>query len=310
MGYFRLLGLEKEPFSTSPDPAFFYESEQHRAVLAGLLIELRLKRGLSVVLGDIGTGKTTISRKLAQLLKERKGFFFRMLLDPGYRGERSFLDCLVDNFEICLTHPRPTILDFKRAIQKFLFEKGVEKNETVVLLIDEAQKLNKTSLECLRVLLNYETNEFKLLQLILLGQMELYPKLINLPNFLDRISYNIHLRPFDRETVKEMVDFRLRQAGHTGDTSLFSDAAIDEVYQYTGGYPRRISMLCHKALKKLAISSNSGYNNFVVDDYMIREIIEQSESFSDFSTAHPEDPDLERSEGEGGKHLIRPFSLT
>ena len=71
MSYYRVLGLEREPFSTSPDPAFFYQSPQYRSTLANLIIEFRLKRGLSVVLGDIGTGKTTLGRKLVQMLRER-----------------------------------------------------------------------------------------------------------------------------------------------------------------------------------------------------------------------------------------------
>ena len=82
MSYFNLLGIEKEPFSTSPDPSFFYGSIHHRQALANLLIDLRLRRGLSVVIGDIGTGKTTLGRKLIQLLKQRPNFIFHIVCRP------------------------------------------------------------------------------------------------------------------------------------------------------------------------------------------------------------------------------------
>lgn len=91
MSYYNLLGLEKEPFSTSPDPEFFYRSLNHRTALANLLIELRLRRGLSVVLGDIGTGKTTLGRKLIQELSESFGFFFHIILNPVFQSEELFL---------------------------------------------------------------------------------------------------------------------------------------------------------------------------------------------------------------------------
>jgi len=83
MSYYTVLGFKKEPFSTSPDPEFFYQSAEHRAALTNILIEVRLKRGLSVVLGDIGTGKTTLSRKLFQVLSTRKDLDYYMILDPS-----------------------------------------------------------------------------------------------------------------------------------------------------------------------------------------------------------------------------------
>src|SRR3989338_9160446 len=100
MSYYQILGLEREPFSTSPDPAFFYESRNHKAALANLMIELRLRRGLSVLLGDVGTGKTTLGRKLIQMLKDREGFLFHLILDPVYMSEEQFLESLIRTFSI------------------------------------------------------------------------------------------------------------------------------------------------------------------------------------------------------------------
>jgi general secretion pathway protein A len=271
MSYFKVLGFEKEPFSTSPDPEFFYLSKEHETALTNILIELRLKRGLSVILGDIGTGKTTLSRKLIQELKGREDFIFNIILDPSFENEYLFLTSLVRDFEISYTgNGAPTILDLREALERFLFQKGVNENNAVTLIIDEAQKLSDSSLEVLRVLLNYETNEFKLLQLVLLGQLELHSKIMNIPNFFDRISFKYTLNPLDLDETKEMIEFRVRQAGYRANMEIFLEEAMREIYQYSRGYPRQITMFCHKALKALVLK-----NKFVVDAEMIRELIDE-----------------------------------
>jgi len=269
MSYYSVIGLNKEPFSTSPDPTFFYESSEHRAALMRLVIEIRLKRGLSVVLGDVGTGKTTLSRKLFQMLREREDVIFHMILDPTFDSEEIFLDSLVRTFQIEIPVAKPSVLDYKEAIKRYLFEKGAEQNKTVVLLIDEAQKLNSLSLEALRMLLNYETNEFKLLQLVILGQMELLPRLTEVRNLIDRVSLLYTLTPFGLDETKEMIEFRIRQAGYRGREKLFSESAIRDIFRCTEGYPRRIGMLCHKALKLLVMK-----NKPIVDNDIIKEIVE------------------------------------
>ena len=267
MSYYQILGLDKEPFSTSPDPDFFYQSQEHAAALTRLMIEIRLRRGLSVVLGDVGTGKTTLSRKLFQMLKAREDTIFFMVLDPTYETEEVFLESLIRTFQIQLDTPKPSILDMKEAIKKYLFQKGIQENKTIILLIDEAQKLNQASLEVLRVLLNYETNEFKLLQLVLLAQLELLPKIREMKNLRDRISMKYIINPLDDVETKEMIEFRIRQAGYHSTLPLFKDDAIAEIYQQTQGYPRRIAMLCHNALKALVME-----NKVVVDRDIVRKI--------------------------------------
>jgi general secretion pathway protein A len=259
MSYYTLLGFSKEPFSTSPDPEFFYLSKEHEAALTNILIELRLKRGLSVILGDIGTGKTSLSRKLIQELKERQDFIFHMILDPSFENEQLFMTSLVRNFEIVSLSEASSILDLRESLERFLFQKGVSENKTVTLIIDEAQKLNESSLETLRVLLNYETNEFKLLQLILLGQVELHSRIMNIPNFFDRISFKYTLNPLGFDEVREMIEFRIRQAGYTASMQLFLDEAVKEIYQYS-----------HRSLKNLVMKKK-----IVVDAALVKEIINE-----------------------------------
>lgn len=275
MSYFKVLGFQKEPFSTSPDPQFFYLSKEHEASLTNVLIDLRLRRGLSVILGDVGTGKTTLSRKLIQELKGREDFIFNIVLDPSFENEKVFLEFLTRNFEISIPNmlrneDASKVFALKESLERFLFQKGVNENKTVVLIVDEAQKLNECSLEVLRALLNYETNEYKLLQLVLLGQLELFAKIMNIPNFFDRISFKYTLNPLDINETREMIEFRIAQAGYKASMHIFLDDAIKEIHQYTRGYPRQITMLCHKSLKNLVLK-----NKFVVDASVVQEIIDE-----------------------------------
>jgi general secretion pathway protein A len=269
MSYFKVLGLDKEPFSTSPDPEFFYLSREHENALTNLLIELRLKRGLSVILGDVGTGKTTLSRKLIQELRSRDDFVFHIILDPSFDNEYLFIKSLVSNFELGISQSgQDSILDLRQALERFLFRKGVGENKTVTLIIDEAQKLNAGTLEILRVLLNYETNEFKLLQLVLLGQLEFYSRIVSISNFFDRISFKYTLNPLGVDETRELIEFRVRQAGCPAGVRLFLDEAISEIHSSSKGYPRRINMLCHATLKSLVMQSKDA-----VDADMVRTIV-------------------------------------
>ena len=279
MAYHTLLGFKKEPFSTSPDPQFFYLTKEHDMALTSILIELRLRRGLAVILGDIGTGKTTLSRKLLQELRDRGNIIFHMILNPDFETEEQFLTSLLRNFNIdfpsspdaSASLDKIKILDLRDAVERFLIQKS-EERQTIILIVDEAQKLNLVTLEVLRVLLNFETNEYKLIQLVLLGQLELYSKIVAIPNFIDRVSFKYTLNPLDIQETKELINFRIRQAGYEGGMQLFDDEAMSEIYNYARGYPRHITMLCHKALKELILQ-----NKEVVDRKIIQDLLEKEQ---------------------------------
>lgn len=272
MSYYTVLGLKKEPFSSSPDPEFFYESHEHHEALMRLIVEIRLRRGLSIILGDVGAGKTTLSRKLSQMLKERDDVLFHIILDPTAQSEELFLESLVRVFNIQeALGTNPSILDYKEAIKKYLYQKGVEENKTIVLVIDECQKLNPLSLESLRVLLNYETNEYKLLQLVLFSQLELLPRVKEIKNFADRIVLKYVLNPLNEQETKDMIEFRLRQAGFNSDLKLFTDEAIKEIHHYSQGYPRKINLICHNALRNLIAE-----DKVVIEASLIRDLVARS----------------------------------
>ena len=254
MSYFKLLGLEREPFSTSPDPQFFFLSAAHRAALYRLRISVKLQRGLCLLLGDVGTGKTTLSRRLAQVLPQDGPIDLHVLLNPYVTSEEQFLAALMETFHLEMP-ASPSVRTMLGAIERHLFTRGVEKGRIVTLIIDEAQQLPLAALELLRGLLNYETQDVKLLQLILLAQTDFLPTLRGIRNLWDRMSLRYVLNPLDERETKELIHFRLAQAGFRSREPLLADEAIREIYYATQGYPRRIALLCHDALERLVMDN-------------------------------------------------------
>ena len=271
MSYYEELGLTKEPFSTSPDPEFFYRSSEHNTALHRLEIAVRLRRGLSLILGDVGTGKTTLSRTFLQSFENEENYVFKLILDPTYKSEFQFLASLTKMFGV--TPAFRSTLDYKEAIEKYLFKMGVEENKTIIVLIDEGQKLNHSFLEILRTLLNYETNEFKLLQLIVLAQMELLPRIKRIKNFYDRITMKYIINPLGETETEEMIRFRLIRSGMAPDRDLFSPEAIKLIYEYTQGYPRKIAILSHNALEHIVMADKRMVDSSVIKELVSREVL-------------------------------------
>ncbi len=272
MSYYHILGLSKEPFSTSPDPNLFYGAAGHKAALCRLQVTVALKRGLSVVLGDVGTGKTTLSRRLAQAMADDPDVVFRMVLNPYFRTEKQFLSRLAALFHVEVPGRSPTALDYMEAIERYLFRMGVEEQKTVVLLVDEAQILPDFVLEVLRILLNYETNECKILQVLLVGQLELLPRIVNMSNFWDRIALKVMLEPMGEADTHRMIDHRLRASGYAGVNPMFTPDAVARVHEHTSGFPRRVNLLCHHILEHMVMYDKRTVDIGLVDQVIARDV--------------------------------------
>ena len=245
-------GFVQSPFTLTPDPRFFYPSEAHDEAIRHLMQSIRRKEGFIVLTGDIGTGKTTLSRTLLEQLGPST--LTAHILNPFLSVEELLRDILLDFGVVSREAVRSgraafaTKHELAGTLHDFLLSL-VPIRSTAVLVIDEAQHLSPQVLEELRVLSNLETNDSKLLQIVLVGQLNLLDVLAaaDMRQLEQRISLRAELRPLARDEVKAYITHRLGVARGSW-TVKFDEAAIDRVHQWSRGVPRVINLLCDRAL--------------------------------------------------------------
>ena len=277
MDYFSILNLKKEPFSNSPDPEFFFHSRQHLDCLQKLELSLLLRRGLNVIIGDVGTGKTTLCRQLIRRFAQKEEMETYLILDPHFLHASEFIATVVK----LLTGKKPPAgshdWQIKEYIKQYLFRKGVDQGKTIVLIIDEGQKIPAFCLEILREFLNYETNEYKLLQIVIFAQSEFEKTVRKYPNFSDRISLYHLLKPLSFPDTRRMIKFRLEKSSNSRKKlNLFTYPALWAIFRITGGYPRKIINLCHQSILSMIIQNRSRSNYFLVRKCARRVFTEES----------------------------------
>ncbi len=245
-------GLAEKPFSLTPDPKYLYRSESHANAFDLLQYAIRRREGFVAITGDIGTGKTTICRALLEQIDRTT--FTALVLNPFLTEEELLKRILQDFGVISRDEMRggrlaaATKQELIETLYDFLLTL-VPLKASAVLIIDEAQNLPMPVLEQIRILSNLETDKDKLLQIILVGQLELQ-SLLHAPELrqLDqRISIRYELRPLDRDGVAAYISHRITIAGATASVA-FSSGAIDAVHRFSGGIPRLINLICDRAL--------------------------------------------------------------
>ena len=267
MEYYRILNLVREPFSNSPEPDFFYASRHHTDCLQKMEVALRLRRGLNVVIGQVGAGKTTLSRQLIRKFSGDPDVRTYLLLDPHFSTEMEFVLSVARLFGLVATGEGDlSEWQLRERIKNFLFEEAVQKNRLIVLIIDEGQKIPDFALESLREFLNYETNEHKLLQIAIFAQEEFKGNLDNNPAFADRVNLVYNLGPLSYRDTRAMVLFRIQQATERGREIpvRYTRPAMHAIYKATGGYPRKIVRICHQILLTLIIQNRNKAGRRVV----------------------------------------------
>jgi general secretion pathway protein A len=237
-------GLKELPFSISPDPRYLYLSDKHREALAHLIYGLQSDGGFVLLTGEVGTGKTTTSRCLLEQTPENSDIAF--ILNPKVTAEE-LLATFCDELGIRYSEGNRSIKVFVDAINKYLLD-AFSRGRKTVMIIEEAQNLDPGVLEQVRLLTNLETNQKKLLQIIMIGQPELIDLLAR-PDMLQlsqRITARYHLDPLSREEVSKYVDHRLKVAGAS--TKLFPESNMGKLYKLSRGIPRLINVICDRAL--------------------------------------------------------------
>ena len=254
VNYYSFFNLTKEPFANSPDPDLFFYSTQHHDCLQKLELALRLRRGLSVVIGAIGTGKSTMCRTLIRLIDDGSGAISaHLILDPAFTSPLEFLTTIVTTFSI--EDDCDSEWQMKEAIKNYLLHQEVERNIIPVLIIDEGQKLPDFCIEILREFLNFETNQNKLLEIVIFAQEEFTETLKNKPNFSDRITSFHKLGPLSFKETRQMIRYRIQQCRENGEPELelFPALSLWAIFFLSKGYPRKIVMLCSKILLAMLV---------------------------------------------------------
>jgi general secretion pathway protein A len=235
--------LKERPFSISPDPRFIYLTAQHQEALAKVEYSISQRMGVSAIYGDIGAGKTSLARRLWVLYADNPKYNFAMIVHPNFPSTFQFVKEVRREFG--LDKPPRSLSDAINEFQEFLLEEHA-KGKTNILIIDEAQNLKPSNYETLRQLLNFETNTQKLLQIALFGQNDLATKIDKQPELKDRITIFGALTPLTYEDAVALIDFRWKVAG--GDKHPFEQEALEAIFKYSKGLPRKISKLCDNAL--------------------------------------------------------------
>ncbi len=239
--YQEFYGLSERPFTLIPDPDFLYLSPQHKLARAYLEYGLTQRLGFIVLTGEVGTGKTTLIKSLLKAAgrQQRIGVIYQTSF-----GAEDLLELLLREFGI--KGRFTTRVARLAAFNQFLLN-AFSRGENVVLIVDEAQNLGPEALEELRLLSNLQTEKEPLLQVILVGQPDLQERLRHpsLMQLAQRVSVQYHLTPLDKKETKEYIVYRLARAGGSG---IFTDSALDKLYEYTKGVPRRVNTLCDLAL--------------------------------------------------------------
>jgi general secretion pathway protein A len=249
-GYF---GLKESPFSIAPNPRFLFMSERHKEALAHLSYGLGETGGFALLTGEVGTGKTTISRRLMEQLPENTQAAF--ILNPTLSSQE-LLATICDELKIRYRKTGATLKTLTDKIYEKL-NKNHQANLNTLLIIDEAQHLAPEVLEQLRLLTNLETDTKKLLQVILIGQPELKQLLQrrDLRQLAQRITARYHLLPLTKGEVGHYIQHRLSVA--QCERMLFERAAVAEIHRISQGIPRIINLLCERSLTNAYCSNNA-----------------------------------------------------
>lgn len=246
--YKSFYNLARNPFDLTPDPTCFVPTVRHNEALAALYYGIRRHKGVVVVTGEVGTGKTLMLRCLLQLFKESSeiayAYLFNCRLSP-----HEFLHYTVADFGLKVDQ-NPSKGTLLLELSRYVTSRGLQ-GLTTVLVIDEAHNLSTELLEEIRLLSNLETNDDKLLQIVLVGQPELDLKLdsFDLRPLKQRIALRAHLTPLDEADTDRYIVERLTIAGGVErSTALFSPEAVKVIHQYSRGYPRLINTICENSL--------------------------------------------------------------
>ncbi len=258
--YGQFFNLDESAFSIAPNPKYLYLSGQHEEALAHLLYGVTRPGGFVLITGEIGTGKTTVCRSLFLEIPENTDI--ALIVNPNLNPD-DLLASICDELKISYPEYKLSSKTYINKLNERLIQSHAEGRNTI-LIIDEAQNLSVDSLEAIRALTNLETDEQKLLQIILMGQPELRDRLNapELEQLNQRITARFHLKALSKPEVKQYIKHRLK-IGNCDD-EVFSNSNIDLIYKLTNGVPRLINVLCDRSLLGAFVQKKKIISNDII----------------------------------------------
>ena len=292
--YHQHFGLDKDPFSTSPDPRFYFSTAKHREALACLMYTVEQSKGFAMITGEVGTGKTMLCR--AALDRMDANVDVATVSHPSLNS-RQFLQAVCMQFDLetelaSSGRDRKTKVELLTTLREFLV-KNKQRDNISVLIVDEAQGLSRKLLEEIRLLGNLETGDGKLLNIILVGQPELRDimRKREMRHLEQRIVLKFHLAELSRNETETYIDHRLSVAGCNGQ-DVFTDEAKFVVYQASNGIPRLINVLCDHCLLRAFVEDRGE-----VDGDIVERVVTEKEGF--YMDREPEPRHVEHVPGQG-----------
>ncbi len=263
MSYEQYFNLQEQPFSNAPDSRFYYDSEQHKEAMMRILHAAETMKGLVVMLGDIGTGKTLLARKVLEKLEGDEQYVESLLVMVHSEITASWLLKRIA-VQIGIENPE----DEKQKLLPQFYERLMqlyEQRKKAIVLIDEANMLKtKEIFEEFRGLLNLEVPGQKLLTMVLIGMPELEENIKLDPPLEQRIAIKFKLKKLDRQSTINYINHRLKVAG--GEGEIFSEMALDAIFKYSGGTPRLINTICDNALLEAYLMKKPKVNIEIIDN--------------------------------------------
>lgn len=242
LGYFY---LNEQPFRIGPDPRYLYLSDQVKEALAKCEYMARERIGPIYIYGPIGSGKTSTLRRLYDRLHNEERYNVAILISPNIKSSNSFLRIIMESFEVKTERAYDQSL---KNFESFLLEQQ-EAKRIPLLLVDEAQNMNRDTLKLIHYLLNFETATMKLLQIVLVGQEELSTRILRYPELASRM-FPIAISPMSVLELQDTIAFRWMVAGGK-DKPPFDDDSYKMIYAYSKGLPRDAVKICDEVLRDL-----------------------------------------------------------
>ncbi len=267
--YLEYFGLTEKPFGMSPDPSFYFESAEHKQAIESLSFFIAQQEGFALIYGDVGSGKTMLSRIFLNTL-DREKYNTALILNPVSDDSEFMKEVLHEYGASDIPETKKELYD---RLRLYLLEE-YEKGKVNVLIIDEAQLLSSELLEFIRLLSNIETDKQKILHTVFFAQPEFLDKLKDpaMRHLSQRITVTYCIRPLTYPEIKAYIGYRLFKAGAKGSLE-FQDRAVKLIHTASRGYPRLINYICDRCLLVLYANSNRTVDAHVVSKVIIEESI-------------------------------------